>query len=103
MGDATKQSLTRVIEHFQVGRLKEAESVCKQILQVNPNQADALHFLGLVFHEWGQEEQALELIDRALRFVQTDFLYSNRGIVLRAMQRFEEAKHSYQRALAMND
>ena len=40
--------LAIAIEHHQAGRLQAAEQVYRQILAVEPNQADAWHLLGVI-------------------------------------------------------
>ena len=59
--------------HFQSGlrlhgsgQLPEAEQVYRQILAAVPDHADSLHLLGLIAHQTGHSDQALELIGRAI-------------------------------------
>ncbi len=58
--------LTMAIQHHQVGRLHDAEQIYRQILQADPNQADALHLLGLIAHQVGKHGIAIEYIERAI-------------------------------------
>ena len=44
----------------QSGRLLEAETLYRQVLQNNPNNADALHMLGLLAHQVKRPEAAME-------------------------------------------
>ena len=59
-------ALTIAIEHHQAGRLPMAEEIYRRILAVEPNHPDALHLLGLVEHQTGRQEQAIEHIGRAI-------------------------------------
>ncbi len=58
--------LTAAIQHHQVGRFQAAEQIYRQILQADPKQADALHLLGLIAHQVGKHEIAVEYIERAI-------------------------------------
>ena len=54
------------VQHHQSGRLQAAEQIYRQILAVEPNQADALHLLGVIAHQTGRHEVAVEYIGRAI-------------------------------------
>lgn len=49
------------------GRLAEAESAYRTVLEQAPEQADALYFLGLLNHQAGRHEAACELFQRSLK------------------------------------
>ena len=40
------ESMALAIQHHQQGRLQAAEQIYRQVLQVDPNHAQALHLLG---------------------------------------------------------
>lgn len=86
----------------QSGNLDGAEASYLRVLAQDPNQADALHFLGLLEHQRGRCERALELMNRSLeRFPEhTDFL-SNRGNVLRHLGLLDQAEADYARVLKL--
>jgi hypothetical protein len=42
-------ALAIAIRHHQAGRLQAAEQIYRQILQAEPNQADAIHLLGIAW------------------------------------------------------
>ena len=54
------------LEHHQSGRLEEAEVLCRQILAQRPNHADAPHLLGVVAHQAGRSDLAVQLIREAI-------------------------------------
>lgn len=67
MADSTPQDLlATALARHQAGDLDTAEGLYKQVLQQAPNQADALHLLGLISLQRGQAAAAVELIGRAL-------------------------------------
>ena len=89
----------RGFAHHQAGRLQEAESVYRQILQANPNHAETLNFLGLLGHTSGHSAKALELVERALS-LKPDYgdAYTHKGIILSTLGRREEALASFEAA-----
>src|ERR1035441_3452008 len=64
---ALDRLLNQAIAHHTAGRLAEADTLCRQILAAFPNHAVALHLLGVIAYQVGQNPVALELIDAALQ------------------------------------
>lgn len=96
------EALAVALQHHQAGRLKLAEQLYRQILQVEPNHADALHFLGVVACQVGRYEDALDHISRAIGVREsTAGFHYNLGKVYEALSRLPEAVASYRRALAL--
>src|SRR5437868_135703 len=48
------------------GELDDAEKLYRRILEVAPDQPDGLHFLGVLLHQRGQSDAALELIQKSI-------------------------------------
>jgi predicted O-linked N-acetylglucosamine transferase (SPINDLY family) len=96
------QTLKLALEHHQAGRLAEAQSLYRKVLQRDPRNADALHLLGLLEHKDGNGERGAELIERALRVqpANTLFLDSLAG-TLQELQRFEAAETVLRRLVAL--
>jgi len=46
--------------HHQAGRLAQAETLYRQILEEQPNHADALHLLGVIACQAGRYELAVD-------------------------------------------
>lgn len=94
--------LQLALEHHQAGRLSEAEKIYRQILGTEPDNADALHFLGLVAHQVGKHEEAIELIEKAHRYARPSPLSLNSlGLAYLASNRPREAKRCFTKALAL--
>lgn len=66
MDAKARDLLRRAIEHYQAGRLDEAEPLCRRVLRREPREPDALHLLGLIELLRGRNERAAALIERAL-------------------------------------
>ena len=102
-GSPVDAVVQRAITHHQAGRLPEAEAGYREVLASKPDDAVALHYLGVIAYQVGQYEVALELMDAALRSnPKYADAYSNRGITLHAMRRYEDAVASYDEALRLN-
>jgi tetratricopeptide (TPR) repeat protein len=96
------EALAIAIRHHQAGRLQAAEQLYRQILAIQPNHADALHFLGVVAHQVGKHEVAVEHIQRAIELNGTDAaLPNNLGAAYRALCKIPEAIACYRRALEL--
>ena len=97
------EMLTAALQHHQVGRLQEAEALYRQILQIKPDHADALHLLGVIAHQVGRHEVAVEYIGRAIGLNSGVAEYHNNiGEAWRALGKLEEAANHYRRALSIN-
>ena len=86
----------------RAGRLAEAERVCRHILVIDPDHAHTLHLLGLIEHQLGHSEVAIERIRKAiLRNGRDPAFHHNLGNILRGQGRLAEAMACYERALAL--
>src|SRR3954469_5362591 len=57
--------LQTAVAHHQAGRYPQAEQLYRQILTVQPNEPTTLQLLGVLAHHVGQNQAAIELINRA--------------------------------------
>ncbi|HEY3899037.1 MAG TPA: tetratricopeptide repeat protein [Chthoniobacter sp.] len=96
-------ALELALQHHAAGRLTDAEVIYRQILAVQPNHAEALHLLGVIAHQAGRDEAAVELIGRAIQLgFGTASAYSNLGEACRKLGRLDEAIAAYRRAVQIN-
>ncbi|MFA7240293.1 MAG: glycosyltransferase [Sulfuricellaceae bacterium] len=97
------EALGIAIQHHKAGQLQQAESIYRQILQHQPDHADALHLLGAIALQVGQHQAAVELIGRAIAVApQAAEFYPNYGEALRGLDRPVEAIDAYRRAIELN-
>jgi len=96
------QAIGVAVQCHNAGNLTKAESIYRQVLELDPNQPDALHLLGVIAHQVGNNERAVELITQAIaarpKFAEA---HSNLGVSLKALGRLDEAAASYRQALAI--
>jgi predicted O-linked N-acetylglucosamine transferase (SPINDLY family) len=96
------EALAIAIQHHQAGRLQAAEQIYRQILEVEPDNAEALHWLGVINAQTGNHQRAAEYIYRALA-VKPDWAeaQANLGYALREQGKLDEAVSFLQRALQL--
>jgi tetratricopeptide (TPR) repeat protein len=96
------EALAQALYHHQRGHLEQAEKLYRQILQIDPNHADALHFLGVLVGQCGQVDQSATLIRQALAINPLNAAYhSNLGNTLRAQGHMDQAIAAYEEALRL--
>jgi len=81
----------------------EAERIYRQILALEADQADSLHLLGMIVHQRGSHDAAVEMIRKAIEISPDQAAYhSNLGTILQAQGKLDEAAASFERALVLN-
>ena len=97
-----QKAIDRAVRHHSAGRLPEAERIYQQILQADPHQPVALHLLGVINHQRGENDVAVGLITKALA-IAPDYAeaHNNLGNALRGLGKLDEAVASYHKALAI--
>ena len=94
--------LDEALEHHRAGRLDEAEAIYRALLETEPRHADALHLLGVVAAQRSRYEEAVALIEQAIRLDEAAPAYhGNLGEALRALGRYDEAIEAFRAALAI--
>jgi predicted TPR repeat methyltransferase len=80
-----------------------ASEIYRNVLEVAPDHADALHFSGVLAHQESQSDEAVALIERSLELEpgRADW-YSNLGIVLQDRLKLDEAIAAYEHAIALD-
>lgn len=88
-------------EHHQAGRLDEAAACYRKVLELAPDNGDALHLLGMIAYATGRIDEALELLRRAVAADPDDIEFrTNLAGVLRAADRSEEAAEAFRGIVA---
>src|SRR5437016_4532500 len=91
----TETLLDRGLEQHAAGRLQEAQRLYQEVIHLNPRHANALHLLGLVAHQQGQHEAAIDNIRRALDLEPTaEIFWTNLGAVYQALGRHRDAANA---------
>jgi predicted O-linked N-acetylglucosamine transferase (SPINDLY family) len=91
------------ISLHQKGELEQAEAIYLQILSNDPSNSEALHLLGALNLEKGNNLSALELINLAIELNPKIASYhSNRGLALKELNQFEDAVASFSDAISLD-
>lgn len=99
--DVTKLFDQALARHRE-GRLPDARSLYERILRMEPDHADALHLLGLIAHQTGDHETALQRIGRAIALnASRPAYFSNYGNVLRATGRYDDAERAFRQSIEL--
>lgn len=61
-----EQAMSIAEQHQSAGRLQQAEKVLRDILGIAPQHAFAIHLLGVVAHQAGKTDVAVDLIGKAI-------------------------------------
>jgi predicted O-linked N-acetylglucosamine transferase (SPINDLY family) len=97
-----RQLLEHAVQLHQSGRWGEAEHLYLQLLQREPANFTARHFLGVIRYQQGQFAEAIEMIGAALPLNPgSASALSNYGLALKAGGRLGEALASYDKAIAL--
>lgn len=103
-GEASKVSvedaLRMAIEVHQRGLVDEAVTLYKSVLEVMPENVDALHFLGVANHQLGESKAGLEFINRSLAISPDQpSALNNLGNINKELGLVADAEAAYRRAL----
>jgi len=97
------EALSLGLEHQRAGRLPEAEGVYRAVLTANPDNADALHLLGVIACQTGKAEAGVALVQQAIRLRPTVAQFHNTlGNALTSLRRLEEARFAFEWALNLD-
>jgi len=93
-------SLALGVQYHRAGNIRQAEEIYRQILRQDADHADTLHLLGVLCHQDGRHDIAIDLISKAIRRNPlVPSYHNNMGVVLQAQGRPDAAIESYQEAL----
>lgn len=95
------QLVRRALAQHQAGATKEAIENYRLAIDNNPNDTDALHLLGLLLHEEGDNGQAIDLISKAIA-IRPDLvaMHNSLGVVQMAIGDLDVAASSFRTAIA---
>ncbi|WP_051497750.1 tetratricopeptide repeat protein, partial [Candidatus Contendibacter odensensis] len=96
------EALKKAVELHQADQLAEAEAIYRQILAIQPYHSDALHLLGLIYHQRGHHQQASELLHQAIAKNSNNARYHfHLGIIFTSLNQLEQSIACYQKALRL--
>jgi protein O-GlcNAc transferase len=97
------ESIKAVFEHLQSGNAKQAEEMLTEILAVEPDNADSLALLGIVYFHLHNYDLAIAYSEKALHYEpDSAYIYFNLGNAYREKKEYAEAISSYRKASELN-
>ena len=94
------QPLRRALASHQAGDLSTAVSLYQEVISADPQQAVALHHLGLIAHQQGRTDEAVGLLERALASDDGDVAgWTNLGNIYQESGCLMEAERAYRKAI----
>jgi Flp pilus assembly protein TadD/2-polyprenyl-3-methyl-5-hydroxy-6-metoxy-1,4-benzoquinol methylase len=95
--------LTEAVRLHQAGQLEQAAALYRKVLTAQPNNADALHLLGMIALQQGQAQTAAELIGKAVVLNDRHAPHhAHLALARQSLGDMEGAVEGYRRALALN-
>lgn len=96
------EALTAAVRSLGEGQLGRAEALCREVLAREPQHADALHLLGLIAHQAGHREAAVDILGRTAGLRPSSHeVHRNLGLALMSVGRFDEAIGAFRRSSAL--
>ena len=97
------ENITEAARQYQAGNHEGAKDLCEKLVAAEPDNAEALNFLGLINHQAGEHVEAADWINRALAIEPENAAFHyNLGETLRAQDKIDEAIVSYYRAIGFD-
>ena len=97
------EAIRSAIECYKSGNLQQAESICKEILKIQPNNADVLYFLGVIYFQLNDCESTIQFIKEAVSINSNNIdAYIILGVVYQRKCQIDEAITCYQKVLDLD-
>ncbi len=95
--------LQQAMEAHSSGQVEQARQAYRQALQIEPDNPDGLHLLGMLEGQFGSREAGATLIARAIAIKPEEpMFHNNLGNVHFTANRLEEAEGCYRRAVQLD-
>jgi len=95
-------NLQNAIELNQLGKLEQADKLCRKLLEIDKKNSNATHLLGLIAYQKGNYQNAVDFISQAIEIYPNNAdYYSNLGTALQELKQFDAAVTKYDKAIAL--
>ncbi|MDI9334687.1 MAG: tetratricopeptide repeat protein [Cytophagales bacterium] len=103
MSTSIQSLLLSAVQLHQTNQLNAAQDIYRQVLQIDPNEPDALHLLGLLFYQQNIHlPLAQDLIAQSLQIRPSEhFVHANHALVLLRLKDITSARQCMDQALRM--
>ena len=91
------------LHHHQAGKLGRAVALYKEVLALDPNNADAWHYLGVIAHQKGEDDRAVTLIGRSTQLNDRNAdAFNNLGEAQRGLGQLDTAIRCYEKSIELS-
>jgi len=99
----SRKQMEKALAHHQAGRLKEAEEYYRQVLRLEPNEADANNLLGVLLFQSKRAQDGLGYLSTATKVKPTEAMFFyNYAIALRAAGKADEAAGAFAKCVELD-
>ena len=100
--EPSQDQANHLLEHYQAGRLEEAEALATSLTQQFPKHPFGWKVLGVVLKHTGRLGESLAPVQTAVKLsLQDAEAHNNLGVTLQGLGRLDEAEASYKQAIAL--
>jgi tetratricopeptide (TPR) repeat protein len=101
--DSFGESLKLAFEMHNVGRVEEAETLCRALEQIQPRNSQLLFLLGMVLHKTHQDEEAVKWLSSATQSGPGSArIFNGLGCAYQGLQNHAQAALAFEKALALD-
>ena len=94
--------LDEAIKFHKSGDLDKAEKIYQNIINIEPKNFQAKHFLGIIFFSKKKYHEAIRLIEDSIIISPENFsAYNNLGNIFKELKKFDEAINFYKKAISI--
>ena len=94
--------LKEAMRQHKLGQFDQARQAYRQVLAQSPDNADTLHYLGVLMHRRGESEKGAQLIRKAIKRIPAYVdAHKNLGNVLKESGKLEKAEQCYRKAIGL--
>lgn len=101
MSDQASDFFLHALQFHQLGNFTQAESLYLQVLQLEPEHCDTLHFLGVLFSQTGRHERATQLMNKSLALAPSAIMHANIAHSYFAQNKYQDAADHYQSSIEL--
>ncbi len=101
--DWSRKQMEKALAHHQAGRLGEAERYYRQVLRLEPQDADANNLLGVLLFQTKRAEEGLAFLSTATTIKPTEAMFFyNYATALRAAGKPQEAVNAFSKCVELD-
>ncbi|WP_319525224.1 tetratricopeptide repeat protein [uncultured Desulfosarcina sp.] len=97
-----KEDLKKAFVAHKSGNTELAYQLYLRVLQEKPQEADALHLIGVALHQMGRPENALDYLSQAISINKSNPIYYNSlGRILNTLEKYSQSIKCYEKSIRL--